>query len=238
MSAKQVMRSLGVKKMPTWLAIKLTEYPNVEDYEVATDEECKHYWEELIPEEPDTMSGSFDRLSLVGSPANVMDDNQSMVGSANHRTISPTTTTTAFPEAKTLWNNTTNLVSDMTVDQGNVILYQTFKYIHNTTQHPMYLGGLSPTWQRKKMLTWTLSVRWHNIIQLPSKKVQQQSKSLKQALPKWVCIILIQCYNDVDHVAEVSYVNLDDAEVLTDLSASDKDGKCKDDIVCNVNVTT
>ncbi|KAF8445091.1 hypothetical protein L210DRAFT_800531, partial [Boletus edulis BED1] len=51
---------LGATRMPAWLLAKLGHYPSMQDYEVATVEECNTYWKEDAEEHTNeqTMSSS------------------------------------------------------------------------------------------------------------------------------------------------------------------------------------
>ncbi|KAG6376001.1 hypothetical protein JVT61DRAFT_2885 [Boletus reticuloceps] len=49
--------------MPAWLANKVTLYPSIQDYDVASMTECMAYWKETSQADV-IMSSSFDRLSL------------------------------------------------------------------------------------------------------------------------------------------------------------------------------
>lgn len=64
--------------MPSWLAVKLGQYPNVRDYEVATEAECETYWNELVPEDLDNknMSRSFKKLSLMNASVEITENNE------------------------------------------------------------------------------------------------------------------------------------------------------------------
>ena len=65
-SAKQVMRFLGVSKMPMWLMLKLGHYPSMQDYEVASIPECEAYWRDNMLQHMEEleMSSSFDKLTI------------------------------------------------------------------------------------------------------------------------------------------------------------------------------
>lgn len=90
---RQVMRCLGAKKMPSWLMLKLGQYPNLQDYTVVTVDECDIYWKELVPEDPgeQTMSSSFDRLSLASMQVEPTQKGMSATcqHGINHRSFAP-----------------------------------------------------------------------------------------------------------------------------------------------------
>lgn len=68
-SILQIMRTLGVETMPFWLTLGQGRYPTLQDYQIATQEECVTYWNAFLPPDPSdvVMSSSFDKLSLASS---------------------------------------------------------------------------------------------------------------------------------------------------------------------------
>ena len=70
---QQVMRSLNVTRAPSWLANKRHLYPSIDDFEVATEEECEDYWTQTAGEETQDFavsaaSDDLGRLSTNNGP--------------------------------------------------------------------------------------------------------------------------------------------------------------------------
>lgn len=69
---QQVKRFLGVAKAPAWLTGKRHLYPSVDEFEVATRDECDDYWsgKEVKHMQDIAVSAALDNLSRLSTRDN------------------------------------------------------------------------------------------------------------------------------------------------------------------------
>jgi hypothetical protein len=113
------MRTLGVIRMPAWLLTKLGHYPSINDYDVASVEDCtyylKHQSQEAMQEQ--AMSSSFYQLSLKAIPFSQYKIKPGLHNLTSDCANSSSTVLKDNPMAAT---GASEMGTSMTVDQGQI----------------------------------------------------------------------------------------------------------------------